>query len=243
MGKRIITRRRGRGGPRYQVPTHRFKIKGVAYPLNKDYAEGIGGQVIDIIDDAARTAPVAKVLLEDFRELMLIASEGLRVGQWVQIGPGAKVENGNILSIGNIPEGTSVYNVEIRPGDGGKIVRSSGLSAFIISHDKEAGKTFLRLPSKKTITLSSNSRATVGLVAGGGRTEKPMVHASQNFYKMGARNKLYPRVRGVAMNACNHPHGGGSHGYTGRPASVARNTPPGRKVGHIAPSRTGRRKR
>ena len=243
MGKRIITQRRGRGGPRYQVPTHRFKIKGVRYPLMKEYAEGIGGQVIDIVDDAARTAPVAKILLEDYKEIMLIASEGLRVGQWVQIGQGAKPANGNILAIGEIPEGTSVYNVEIRPGDGGKIVRSSGLAALVVSHDKDAGRTYLRLPSKKTVTLCSGSRATIGIVAGGGRTEKPMVHAGQAFYKNGARNKLYPRVRGVAMNACNHPHGGGSHGYTGRSASVARNTPPGRKVGHIAPSRTGRRKR
>jgi len=243
MGKRLITQRRGRGGPRYRVPSHRFS-GGVRYPNLAEYPSGIGGQIIDITDDAARTAPVAKVLLEDFKEIRLIAPEGMKVGQWIGIGVnGKKGSDGDIMPLGRIPEGTSIYNIELRPGDGGKVVRSSGTSASIVSHEKSAGMTYVRLPSKKTVALSSNARATVGKVAGGGRLEKPMVHAGGAFYKHKARNKLYPRVRGVAMNACNHPHGGGSHGYTGRSSSVARNTPPGRKVGLIAPSRSGRRKR
>jgi len=242
MGKRLITQRRGRGGPRYRVPSHRFE-GGVRYPNLSEYPEGIGGQVIDITDDAARTAPVAKVLLEDFREIRLIAPEGMKVGQWIIIGEKGNGSDGDIMPLGKINEGTAVYNIEIRPGDGGKVVRSSGTSASIVSHERSAGITYVRLPSKKTVALSSNARATVGKVAGGGRIEKPMVHAGAAYYKHKARNKLYPRVRGVAMNACNHPHGGGSHGYTGRSSSVARNTPPGRKVGHIAPKRTGRLKR
>ncbi len=242
MGRRTITRRRGRGGPRYQVPSFRFE-GGVNYPQGPKYAGGIGGQIISIDNDPARTAPVAKILLEDFQEIRLIASDGMKVGQWVSIGGEAKQETGNVLTLGKIAEGTLVYNIELRAGDGGKIVRSSGAAAAIVSHDHEKGITYVKLPSKKTVELSSESRATIGTVAGGGRTEKPMVRAGQNYHRCKARNKLYPRVRGVAMNAQNHPHGGGSHGYTGRPASVARNTPPGRKVGMIAPSRTGRRKR
>ena len=242
MGKRLTSQRRGRGGPRYKVPSHRFE-GGVRYPTFAQYPEGIGGQIIDITDDAARTAPVAKVLLEDFKEIRLIAPEGMKVGQWIIIGEKAKGGDGDVMPLGKIKEGTSVYSIELRPGDGGKIVRASGTSASIVSHDKAAGITYVRLPSKKTVALSSNARATVGKVAGGGRMEKPMVRAGQAFYKHAARNKRYPRVRGVAMNACNHPHGGGSHGFTGRPSSVARNTPPGRKVGHIAPKRTGRLKR
>ncbi|MBN2250562.1 MAG: 50S ribosomal protein L2 [Candidatus Altiarchaeota archaeon] len=242
MGKRIIPQRRGRGGPRYRVPSHRFE-GGVRYPKTSEYAGGIGGQVISITDDPARSAPVARILLEDFKEIRLIAPEGMRVGQWVSMGKDAKPVNGNILPLGSINEGTPIYNIELRPGDGGKIVRASGTSASVISHVREDGITYVRLPSKKTIPLKSDSRATIGKVAGGGRTGKPMVRAGQAHYKHKARNKLYPRVRGVAMNAVNHPHGGGSHGYTGRPSSVSRNTPPGRKVGHIAPKRTGRLKR
>jgi len=242
MGRRLKTQRRGKGGPRWRFPTHRF-IGDMRYPKTLDYETGTGGQVIDILDDASKTAPYAKVMLEDFTEILLIASEGLRVGQWICIGGKAKPEKGNILPLGRIPEGTSVYNVEIAPGDGGKIARSSGGSVSVVSHEKDANITYVRLPSKKTAALNSDSKATVGTVAGGGRTDKPMVRAGQAWFKHKAKNKLYPTVRGVAMNAQNHPHGGGGHGYTGRPASVARNTPPGRKVGHIAPSRTGRKKR
>ena len=242
MGRRIITQRRGRGGPRYRVPGHRFE-GGVNYPQGSKYANGISGQVVSIDKDPARTAPVAKILLEDYQEIRLVAPEGMKVGQWVSIGAEAKLEMGNVLPLGRIPEGTLVYNIELTPGDGGKVVRSSGGAAAIVSHDRDRGITFVRLPSKKTAEIPSKCLATIGVVAGGGRTEKPMVRAGQNFHRHKARNKLYPRVRGVAMNAQNHPHGGGSHGYTGRPASVARNTPPGRKVGMIAPKRAGRLKR
>jgi large subunit ribosomal protein L2 len=242
MGKRLITQRRGRGGPRYQFPSHRFEGE-IKYPAKVDYVKGIGGQVINIEDDAARTAPVARVLLEDMSELRMLAPEGMQVGQWVTLGGEGKAVSGNVLELGNIPEGTPVYNIEHRPGDGGKIARSSGSSASIVGHERVLGVTFVKMPSKKTISINSKAKATVGIVAGGGRTDKPMVRAGQAWFKHKARNKVYPTVRGVAKNACNHPHGGGSHGYTGRPASVSRNTPPGRKVGHIAPSRTGRLKR
>lgn len=242
MGKRIIPQRRGRGGPRYRAPSHRFKGS-VRYPKRTAYKEGIGGQVISIEHDPGRSAPIAKILLENFEEIQLIASEGLQVGQWIEIGEKAGVDNGNILPLGKITEGTSVHNIELHPGDGGKIVRASGTFAYIVSHEKESGLTYLRLPSKKTIAVNSNSRATIGRVAGGGRIEKPLVHAGQAYYKHKARNKQYPKVRGVAMNPVDHPHGGGAHGYTGRSSSVSRNTPPGRKVGHMAPKRTGRKKR
>jgi len=241
MGRRIITQRRGRGGPRYQVPSHRFKGR-VNYPQGSKYTNGISGQVISIEKDPARTTPVAKILLEDYQEIRLVAPEGMKIGQWVSIGGEAKQEIGNVLPLGRIAEGTLVYNIELTPGDGGKIVRSSGGAAAIVSHDRDRGITIVKLPSKKTAEIPSSSRATIGIAAGGGRKEKPMVRAGQSYHRHRARNKLYPRVRGVAMNAQNHPHGGGSHGYTGRPASVARNTPPGRKVGMIAPKRCGRRK-
>ncbi|MBN2014567.1 MAG: 50S ribosomal protein L2 [Candidatus Altiarchaeota archaeon] len=241
MCGRLITQKRGRGSPRYRSPSHRF-LADVRYPPNSGvFREGIGGQIIDIIHDRGRTAPIVKVLLENFDELICIAPEGARVGQWIMIGEKASIEDGNILSVGRMNEGTLVYNLEINPGDGGKLVRSAGSSAYIVSHERDLGLTYVRLPSKKTVAVNSNSRATVGKVSGGGRKEKPMAHAGQAYYAHKARNKLYPKVGGNAMNACDHPHGGGRNPH-GRSA-VARTTPPGAKVGHIAPKRTGRKKR
>ena len=242
MGKRIITQRRGRGGPRYRAPSHRARSR-ITYPPNKGiYQEGIGGQVIEIVDDPARTAPVAKVLLENFQEIEMIAPEGIKEGQWIEIGGNADQNIGNVLPVGRIKEGTPVYNIEIKPGDCGKLVRASGTSAFVVSHDREKGVSYLRLPSKKIISINSNSRVSIGRVAGGGRKEKPMVHAGQAYHNKKARNKIYPRVSGVSMNAVDHPFGGKSSHSKGRPSTVARNTPPGRKVGHIAARRTGRKK-
>ncbi|MEM4052736.1 MAG: 50S ribosomal protein L2, partial [Ignisphaera sp.] len=79
-------------------------------------------------------------------------------------------------------------------------------------------------------------------VAGGGRLEKPLLKAGNAYYKWRAKARKWPRVRGVAMNAVDHPHGGGSHQSESKPTTVSRRAPPGRKVGHIAARRTGRRK-
>lgn len=241
MGKRLITQRRGRGSPRFRSPSHRF-MGNIVYPPNTGvYKEGIGGQIIDIIHDPIRSAPLAKILLENFEEILLIAPEGARVGQWIEIGENANPNNGNILPVGKISEGSFVYNIEIRLGDGGKIVRSAGTSASIIAHEQGSGITHIQLPSKKTIAVNSNSRASIGKIAGGGRKEKPFVHAGQAWYAHKAKNKLYPTVGGNAMNAMDHPHGGGRNPHSRRP--VKHDTPPGAKVGHISPKRTGKRKK
>jgi len=240
MGKRLIPQRRGRGTPRYRTPSHRFKGD-MKYPSIKECGEKTSGQVIELINDPGRSAPVAKVLLESFKEIMVIAPEGIKVGDWIGAGEKAKPGKGNILPLGKIQEGTQVYNLEMRPGDGGKLVRASGTSAYVVSHERGSNMTYVQMPSKKTIALNSNARATIGKVAGGGRTEKPFVHAGQAFYKHKAKNKLYPRTSGNAMNAVDHPHGGGRNPHS-RP-SVTHDTPPGAKVGHISPKRTGRRKR
>jgi large subunit ribosomal protein L2 len=82
-------------------------------------------------------------------------------------------------------------------------------------------------------------RATIGAVAGSGRGEKPIGKAGKNFHRNRSRARIWPKVRGVAMNAVDHPHGSGRKQTIGIPSSVSRHTPPGRKVGHIAPKRTG----
>ncbi|RLI95105.1 MAG: 50S ribosomal protein L2, partial [Candidatus Altiarchaeales archaeon] len=109
--------------------------------------------------------------------------------------------------------------------------------------EKGHGITYVKLPSKKIVAFNSNARATVGKIAGGGRKDKPMARAGQAFHKHRAKNKLYPRVCGRAMNAVDHPHGGGRHPHVGRPTTVSRNAPPGRKVGHISARRTGLKKK
>ncbi|MEM2918912.1 MAG: 50S ribosomal protein L2 [Candidatus Altiarchaeota archaeon] len=243
MGKRLRQQRRGRGGPRYRAVTH--KAKGlISYPDIKITNEGkIGGQVLEILHDPIRSAPIAKVLLEDFNEIFLIAPEGMKKGQWIEIGSDAEIKEGNVLPLRKIPEGTFIYNIEKLPGDNGKFVRASGTSAQVISHDVKQNVTYVVFPSKKTVKINSNSRATIGKVAGGGRIEKPFVKAGETFYKYKAINKVFPMVRGVAKNPVDHPHGGGGHKHVGRPTSVSRDTPPGRKVGHLAPKRTGKKKK
>lgn len=237
MGKRLITQRRGSGNSRYKSPGHRFKSS-AKYP---GY-EG-GGQVIDIIHDPGRSAPLAKILLENFEEISMIAPEGIQIGQWIEIGKNAGVKEGQIMPLSKIPEGTEICNLELRPGDGGKLIRASGTFGSVISHDRDKGIVYVQLPSKRQVKINENSRATIGKVASGGRKEKPMAKAGQKYHAKKARGKLYPTVSGIHMNAIDHPHGGGRHPHIGRPSSVPRNTPPGRKVGHLSPKRTGRRKR
>jgi large subunit ribosomal protein L2 len=241
VGKRIIPRRRGRGSPRYRSPSHRFR--GDIRYQRLDYTGRRIGQVVELVDDPGRTAPLAKVLMEDFTTTQLIAPEGINLGQTLEFGADAKVNPGNVLPLEKINPGTEVYNIEAKPGDGGKIVRASGTSAYVVAHDKLTGLTQLKMPSKKPMFIRSESLATVGRIAGGGRKDKPILHAGQNYHHMKALGKLWPKVCGRAMNAVDHPHGGGRHPHVGRPTTVSRNTPPGRKVGHIAARRTGRRKK
>jgi len=241
MPKRNKQQRRGKGTPRYRSPSHRYK-GAVVYPRIGS-GNTIVGQVIEFVNDPGRTAPLAKVLLEDFTEINLIASEGMTVGQQIEMGPTAKLADGNIMPLKMIAPGTSIFNLEIRPGDGGKIVRTSGGAASVVSHDKSTGLTQIRLPSKKSKFIRSDSLATVGKVAGSGRKDKPMVHAGQNHYRKKATGKLWPIVVGRAKNAVDHKHGGGRHPHVGRSTTVSRNAPPGRKVGHIAAKRTGLKKR
>jgi large subunit ribosomal protein L2 len=241
MCGRLITQRRGKGTPRYRSPGHRFTSDAKYPSVVGVFGELASGQIIDIVHDPGKSAPLAKILFENFDERYLIAHEGARVGRWIQMGVNAAASEGNVLPLGKMTEGTLVYNIEIRPGDGGKLVRSAGTSAAVVSHERELGITHIRLPSRKTMTINSNARATIGRVSGSGMQDKPMAHAGPAWYAHKARGKLYPIVNGNAKNACDHPHGGGRNPHGRSP--VGRNTPPGRKVGHIAPKRTGRKKR
>merc|ERR1712110_813211 len=139
-----------------------------------------------------------------------------------------------------MPPGTVINNCEKQAGDKGKFAKTSGGFAQIIQHIEGAGKTRLRLPSGQKKTISSLARASVGIVAGGGRIDKPMLKAGRAFHKYKAKRNCWPKVRGVAMNPVEHPHGGGNHQHIGQASTVKRDAPAGRKVGLIAARRTGR---
>lgn len=134
-----------------------------------------------------------------------------------------------------------VCNVELRPGDGGRIARSSGSFATVVSHSDN--KTTLKLPSKRNVEIYKNCRAMIGIVSGGGRKEKPFLKAGEKFYAKKAKGQVYPETKGVKMAAASHPHGGGRHRRPGSSTTVSRHAPPGAKVGLIAARNSGRRLR
>nr|AJS11879.1 50S ribosomal protein L2P [uncultured archaeon] len=145
---------------------------------------------------------------------------------------------GNILSVGKIPLGTQVYNLERNPGDGGKMIRTAG-SFATLTKKLENNSILITMPNKKTITLNENCRATIGRIAGDGRILKPFVTAGKMHYKMKAKNKLWPRTSAVKVNAVDHPFGTSRSSKKGQPTIADKNAPPGAKVGKIRPRRTG----
>lgn len=107
---------------------------------------------------------------------------------------------GNCLPVGHMPEGTIICNVEEKTGDGGAMARASGNYATVISHNVDTNKTRLKLPSGIKRLVPSANRAMVGIVAGGGRIEKPLLKAGRAYHKYKVKRNCWPRVRGVAMN-------------------------------------------
>ncbi len=194
--------------------------------------------VTAILDERGRSAPLAHIRYGGNNFTYLPAIAGMTLGREISVGPGAAPEVGNILPLSSIPEGTRVCNVELRPGDGGKLVRASGGSAVLFS--KANGRAILKLPSGKNIMIDDRCRASVGEIAGGGRKEKPFLRAGARHHAMRASGRVYPRMRGIAMAVVYHPFGGGRHQHPGKSTSTSRNAPPGRKVGLIAPRKTGR---
>lgn len=244
MGRVIRAQRKGKSPIFRAHTTHR---KGAAKFRSIDYAERHGyirGLVKEIIHDPGRGAPLAKV---EFRDLYryrkqtetFIAAEGMFTGQSIYCGKKATLTVGNVLPIGQLAEGTIVCNIEEKFGDRGALARASGNSATIVGQCSDDGKTRVRLPSGRKKLLASNCRAMVGIIAGGGRVDKPLLKAGRAYYKYKAKRNCWPKVRGVAMNPVDHPHGGGNHQHVGHATTVSRGAPPGQKVGLVAARRTG----
>jgi len=161
-------------------------------------------------------------------------------GMYVYCGKKALLTIGNILPVNAMPEGTICSNVEAKHGDRGSFARASGASAIIIGHSEEGEKTRVRLPSGVRKTVLGSCRAMVGVIAGGQRTDKPMLKAGTSYWKNKAKRNRWPRVRGVAMNPVDHPHGGGNQQHIGHPSTLSRAAPAGQKSGLIAARRTGK---
>ncbi len=241
MGKRILVQRRGRGTSTFRANTHKRKGAARYRKLTRlDYESKRSAKVLDLLHDPGRGAPLARVLYEDGLYNLQVCAEGLSVGAVIEQGQEAEITPGNILPLDYIPEGTSVFNIEKVPGDGGKFVRSSGLGAIIINKGEKYVQ--IQMPSGELKNFPKRVRATIGVVAGGGRTEMPFVKAGKKFHLKRAKGHQYPTVRGVAMNAVSHPHGGGSHQSPPRSTTVSRHAPPGAKVGLIAARQTGLRR-
>lgn len=230
MGSPLRQQRRGKGSSNY-----RSNRKG----NNTDHRRNeMEGEVVDIVHDSSRSAPVALVSFEDGEDKAIVAPENLKVGQTIELGREADIEPGNTLPLAEIPEGVPIYNIEIQPNDGGKMVKSSGTYAFVVTHEKDA--TRVKLPSGEFKKMNKDCRATIGKVAGGGRKDKPFVKAGNKSKAMHAKGLPYPKVSGVAMNAVDHPFGGSAK--PGKAKTVSRHASPGRKVGNIAAKRSGKNK-
>jgi len=220
---------------------------GVAKMRANDYSERHGyikGVVADIVHEAARGAPLAKVNFKHqykykLQKELMVAAEGMYTGQFIYCGKNANLVIGNILPVGSMPEGTVVCNMEAKNGDRGIFARCSGDYCTVLTH-LDTGKTRVRLPSGSRKTIPSSCRAMVGIVAGGQRTDKPLLKAGNSYHKFRVKRNCWPRVRGVAMNPTEHPHGGGNHQHIGHASTCARDKSAGAKVGMIAARRTGK---
>nr|WCZ58380.1 60S ribosomal protein L8 [Paratrimastix eleionoma] len=245
MGKIIRGQRKGKGSIFRAHVKHRIgaaKLRTLDFSERNGYMKGV---VREIVHDPGRGAPLAIV---EFRHPYkyckvhetFIAAEGMYTGQFVYCGKKAQMAVGNVLPVGQLPEGTVICNVEQKQGDRGTLARCSGDSAAIVGHNLDAGVTRIKLPSGAKKVISCNARAMVGIVAGGGRNEKPILKAGVSFHKYKCKRACWPYVRGVCMNPVDHPHGGGNHQHLGKPSTTSRTCCPGQKVGLIAARRTGR---
>jgi len=241
MGKRIRVQRRGRGSSTFRASSHKRVAPAHYPPTSKKERKGvIEGQISEILHESGRGSPLASVKLETGEIFYTVVPEGVYEGQSTQIGSKASIDIGNILPLGSIPEGTMICNIELSLGDGGKIARSSGAYATVVGHTPDG--TMVKLPSGRTRYVHDLCRATIGVISGAGRVEKPFLKAGAKFHLKRAKGHKYPRTRGIAMVAAAHPYGSSKRGAR-KVTTVSRRAPPGRKVGLIAARSTGRKRK
>jgi len=197
----------GRMTVRHQGGGHKRQYRVIDFKRNKD---GIIAKVATIEYDPNRSANIALLHYADGEKRYILAPNGLKVDDKVESGPEADIKVGNALPIKNIPVGTSLHNIELKIGKGGQMVRSAGGSAQLMA--KEGEHALLRLPSGEIRKVHINCKATIGQVGN---------HEHENITSGKAGRSRWlgirPANRGVAMNPCDHPHGGGEgHSPVGR---------------------------
>ncbi|HEY9085444.1 MAG TPA: 50S ribosomal protein L2 [Candidatus Tyrphobacter sp.] len=199
-----ITVRHKGGGTRKQYRLIDFK-------RGKD---GVPAKVATLEYDPNRSARIALLHYRDGEKRYILAPLGLQVGDMVESGPNADIKTGNALPIKSIPVGTVIHNIELRPGQGGRLVRSAGVGAQLMA--KEEPYSQVRMPSGEVRKIHIDCRATIGQL---GNIE----HENQIIGKAGRSRHLgkRPSVRGIAMNPVDHPHGGGeARSTSGRPPTT-----------------------
>jgi len=232
MGKRIISQRRGKGSHTYQVRKKAGKFRpGYSADAKGDF------ECVKLTASVGHSVPIAKFKNKEGKVFETFAVNLLYIGQVINVG-GNKV--GDIAKVGDLKNGTEVFNIEHNPKDGGKFVRTGGNAAVVMA--KEGDVVKLMMPSKREKKFNVNCRVTIGRAAGDGKMDKPILKAGKQFYIMKTKSKLWPRVSAVKMNAIDHPFGSG-RGKRVKSKIAKRNASPGKKVGLIRPRRTGRKKR
>ena len=188
----LITVRARGGGSRRMYREVDFKRK----------KDGVPARVQSIEYDPNRTTRIALIFYADGEKSYILAPHGLRVGDAVQSGPDAEVGLGNALPLTNIPTGTVIHNLELTPGRGGQLVRGAGTGAQVLSREGEY--VLIRLPSGQMRRILLRCRASIGQLSNPD-------HKNESLGKAGATRHMgrRPKVRGVAMNPVDHPHGGG----------------------------------
>ena len=184
---------------RHQGGGHKRQYRIIDFKRTKD---NIPAKVATIEYDPNRSSRIALLNYADGEKRYILAPNGLKVGDVVFSGPESDIKPGNCLPLINIPDGTQIHNIELKIGKGGQIVRSAGTSAQLMGKDN--GYAILRLPSGEMRRVRQECRATVGVV---GNTD----HSNQVIGKAGRHRWMgvRPATRGVVMNPCDHPHGGG----------------------------------
>ncbi|GAC1659679.1 MAG: 50S ribosomal protein L2 [Vulcanimicrobiaceae bacterium] len=196
---------------RHKGGGYRVQYRLIDFKRTKD---DIPAKVSTIEYDPNRSARIALVNYKDGEKRYILAPVGLKVGDKVESGPNADIKSGNCLPIKNIPLGTLIHNIELRPGQGGKLVRSAGSSAQLMAKEGEYAQ--VRMPSGEVRKIAVVCRATIGQLGN-------VDHENEIVGKAGRQRHrgIRPSVRGIAMNPVDHPHGGGeARSTSGRPPTT-----------------------
>lgn len=193
---RITTRHRGGGARRF------YRIMNFRLPA------GSKAVVEHIEYDPGRSAHIARIKDQDDKYHYILASQGMKQGQTITAGEEAPIENGNRLALKNIPVGSVIHAIEMQPGKGSQMVRSAGASAQLMAKEEDYAQ--VRMPSGEVRLVNVNCMASIGVVGNGQHQNIKIGKAGRN-----RRKGIRPGVRGVVMNAADHPHGGGDGGRHG----------------------------